>query len=451
MALMCKRCSSPYRDPRMLPCLHSFCKACLDGLIDESGTKLTICCPTCRTTASLPTNGVKDLTKNTHLSYESMLMLYASQIKEDPLPVCDECSRDPPQETVSFCSTCQSFLCKECHRQHILSRKTTLNHKVLKIEEARKLNNLQNELQRHIIPPLTLKCQEHKGSDLKFSCTTCNALVCMECTVIRHQGHKLEELLKHVTQLRQKIAEGIEPLVQAEIKLEEGIKESKAMVEKVEEKKKEVDGKIEEECRRLETVIENRKRELLAQSMNMSTTKLTSLAIQIDELTSLKEQVSSCNSAVSDIHSNYSDIELLSISAPLLHQLNQLLERFKKQTLDPTERDTLTVEIDTNKIESAIAVIGNVETSHATPRDYTSLTTPTLTISAGNPYDITVSNSGDVFVANHCGHSVQVFDSNGKLKKTFGEHGTGNGQFVLPLGICEHEGVVFIGEFGGNR
>ena len=161
--------------------------------------------------------------------------------------MCDECSRDPPEETVSFCCTCQSFLCKECHRQHVFSRKMALNHKVLMIEGARKMNNLQNELQRSIMPPSAMKCPLHEGSEIKFACTTCNDLVCMECAVIRHQGHEFEELAKHATQQKQKISEGKELLAQAEIKLGESIKEAKAVMEKIDEKRKEIDLKINEE------------------------------------------------------------------------------------------------------------------------------------------------------------------------------------------------------------
>ena len=319
------------------------------------------------------------------------------------------------------------------------------------IEEAGKLKNLQDELQSSIVAPSVLKCQTHEGSGIKFACSTCNVLVCMECTVIKHRGHEFEELTKHATQQKRKISEGMELLVQAEIKLRESIKEAKAEIDKIEEKRKEVDGKIEEEYRQLEAALKTRKRELLAKSKEISTTKLTGLGIQIDELTSLKHQITSCNSAVTNINDNFSDAEVLAIITPLLAQLSRLSERFKKQTLELAESDTLIVEMDSNKVQGAIAAFGKVlETPNQTPRDYTSLTTPTLTITAGNPYDIAVCNNGDIIVANHYGHSVQIFDTAGKLKKTFGTQGSGNGQFCCPLGVCEYEGIVFVCEYSGR-
>ena len=320
------------------------------------------------------------------------------------------------------------------------------------IEGARKMKNLQNELQSSIVPPSALKCPLHEGSEIKFACTTCNILVCMECAVIKHQGHVFEELTQHTTQQKQKITEGKELLAQAEIKLEESIKEAKTVMENIEEKRKEIDMKISEEFIHLEAALKNRKRELNAKNKEVSTSKLTGLSIQIDEMSSLKDQITSYNSLAADVSVNFSDAEILAIITPLLVQLSRLSERFEKQALEPTESNTLIVEIDSTKIKSAIATFGAVsETSTQTPRDYTSLATPVLTISAAHPYDITVCNDGDIIVANYGGHSVEVYDAAGKLKRTFGTCGSGDGQFNCPLGVSEREGIVFVGEYSGNR
>ena len=320
------------------------------------------------------------------------------------------------------------------------------------IEGARKMKNLQNELQRSIVPPSALKCPLHEGSEIKFACTTCNYLVCMECAVIRHQGHEFEELAKHATQQKQRISEGKELLAQAEIKLGESIKEAKAVMEKVDEKRKEIDVKINEEFQRLEAALKNRKKELIAKNKEISTEKLTGLSIQIDEMSSLKDQIISYNSVAADVSANFSDAEILAIITPLLAQLSRLSERFEKQIMEPTESDCLIVEIGSSKVQSAIATFGAVSgTPSPIPRDYTLLKTPTLTISAACPYDIAVCNDGDVLVVNHSGHGVQIFDATGKLKKSFGTLGSGNGQFMSPIGVSEHEGIVFVGEYSGNR
>ena len=69
--LTCAICQSTYYDPRILPCLHSFCKACLLNLIgtrEVCGHKLK--CPLCRSEHILTANGVDDLTPHTQLASE---------------------------------------------------------------------------------------------------------------------------------------------------------------------------------------------------------------------------------------------------------------------------------------------------------------------------------------------------------------------------------------------
>ena len=55
-----------YIDPRVLPCMHTFCKECIGGLAKESekqGVKL-LHCPTCNAECILPENGVKGLARD---------------------------------------------------------------------------------------------------------------------------------------------------------------------------------------------------------------------------------------------------------------------------------------------------------------------------------------------------------------------------------------------------
>ena len=43
--LTCSVCLDNYREPRVLHCLHAFCKMCLERLVSRDGTSLT--CPKC--------------------------------------------------------------------------------------------------------------------------------------------------------------------------------------------------------------------------------------------------------------------------------------------------------------------------------------------------------------------------------------------------------------------
>ena len=46
--LECAVCLEQFKDPKVLPCLHSFCKICLEGLVDREGNAWKLNCPSCR-------------------------------------------------------------------------------------------------------------------------------------------------------------------------------------------------------------------------------------------------------------------------------------------------------------------------------------------------------------------------------------------------------------------
>lgn len=49
--LTCALCGEMYTDPRLLPCLHSFCKRCLEHTVNPRSTNLT--CHLCRIEVTL--------------------------------------------------------------------------------------------------------------------------------------------------------------------------------------------------------------------------------------------------------------------------------------------------------------------------------------------------------------------------------------------------------------
>ena len=69
--LKCQNCLDVYKDPRMLPCLHTFCRKCIDKAITK-GELYTYNCPTCHHIFNIPIHGAIDYPKNPFMgSYSS--------------------------------------------------------------------------------------------------------------------------------------------------------------------------------------------------------------------------------------------------------------------------------------------------------------------------------------------------------------------------------------------
>ena len=85
-------------------------------------------------------------------------------------------------------------------------------------------------------------------------------------------------------------------------------------------------------------------------------------------------------------------------------------------------------------------------------RDYTLMKEPSQIITdIRQPQHIAFSDNGDMFVTSAGDHCIYVHDKSGNRKAIIGYWGTGNLQFQSPYGIDISNGVVYVAESRGNR
>ena len=74
------------------------------------------------------------------------------------------------------------------------------------------------------------------------------------------------------------------------------------------------------------------------------------------------------------------------------------------------------------------------------------LGTPILTFSGVNsPWGVTINQRREVITTDSGGHCVSVFSPSGKKLRTFGTHGSGQGQFMSPRGVAvDGEGNILV-------
>ncbi|XP_078699887.1 uncharacterized protein LOC144926747 [Branchiostoma floridae x Branchiostoma belcheri] len=199
--LECTICLEPYKDPKILPCLHTFCKTCLEKFVAKQGeAKDRFPCPTCRIETVLPEGGVAGLKNNFFvLSLRDTVDAHKSVASvEDDKVSCDVCEEEV---ATCGCAVCEEFFCDECTRAH--SRfKRNRDHEIIGVAELKEQKITKMSSVKSISLPM---CPKHEDEKLKFYCETCQSPICRDCTVLQHKDHKYGLLADVVSDVRTKI------------------------------------------------------------------------------------------------------------------------------------------------------------------------------------------------------------------------------------------------------
>ncbi|KAM6986723.1 tripartite motif-containing 13 [Aplochiton taeniatus] len=108
--LTCPICCCLFEDPRVLPCSHSFCKKCLEGILDgnrSSAWRPPFKCPTCRKETSH--NGINSL----QINY-SLRGIVDKFNKIRVMPRMSPCKHHNGQPLNIFCATDLKLICGFC-------------------------------------------------------------------------------------------------------------------------------------------------------------------------------------------------------------------------------------------------------------------------------------------------------------------------------------------------
>ena len=127
----CSVCKCPFTEPKQLPCLHSFCLECLNGIHRTSPRQDAISCPECRKEIRIPGSG-NPSEFPTNLRMNSLLNVVA--IKECNITgvKCGNC--DKTSTNCFYCFQCWAFWCEDCISPHNLIR-ANKEHRVLAIKD----------------------------------------------------------------------------------------------------------------------------------------------------------------------------------------------------------------------------------------------------------------------------------------------------------------------------
>ena len=176
----CSVCMSPFTNPKILPCFHTFCLHCLNELQRTSGKHGEITCPECRKKFQVPGSGYpKDLPANFRMN--SLLDVMAIQKCNVAGVKCGNCEKTSVQSF--YCFKCCAFWCDDCITAHNIIR-ANKDHRVLAIKDFQD-QDIEDVLKR----PVFCQKKHHENEELKFFCNDCEFAICSTCAITLHDGH----------------------------------------------------------------------------------------------------------------------------------------------------------------------------------------------------------------------------------------------------------------------
>lgn len=439
---LCKKCNEVFKHPVLLPCLHTFCKECISGLKKTVDSKDLVCCLSCDgTTPMPPEGGLESFPPNLHMEREANIVRYGRLMKKRPPPVCDECSREPALETVSFCCTCMSFLCQQCHQQHLLSRKIALNHKVLLLKDT---PDIEAQLRQNMsVFTAGRICTQHAKEEIKLYCNQCEKLLCIQCALTQHSGHTMEDLNVFVNRGKGEIAGKLEKMPCVVEKLDELINGGKTVCESIKARKKAVDDEIIKIFAELYKNLDERKAGLLQQCSEIATRKITTQTSQINELSFLKNAIVAGMQFFDSSKEEYNDSEFIPVMATILTRVSELEKKAEQLSLSLVslvENDNIWHNSDAAGV---VSILSTFQIASFVPREYTKLCNP-IKIKTHYAYHLAVCESGDIIVANHTGNTIEVYGHTGTIKATFQSGGS------YPVGVHVVGDILYTVEHSSN-
>ncbi|MED6235914.1 hypothetical protein ATANTOWER_001872 [Ataeniobius toweri] len=312
------------REPKLLPCLHSFCRRCLPPPLrsaeprrDPHGPVGSIRCPVCRQEC-----WEVDVLDNFFVKDSAEV---PSSTVEKTSQVCMSC--DDNTEATGYCVECVEFLCLTCVEAH-QRVKFTRDHTIRQKEE----------MSPEVLGVSTQKpvfCDVHKQEPLKLFCETCDRLTCRDCQLLRHKDHNYQFLEDAYRNHKQHLETMTLQLQEKRKAIEDVSSCINSGLQQVEENRKAVTNEIKKSICNLIMEINRKGKILINQLEGLTKDHELALKKQQDDINALTRQLDHVISFTKWATGNHSGTALLYCKRLILYQIHYLMRTSYSPSIVP--------------------------------------------------------------------------------------------------------------------
>ena len=338
--ITCAICQDHYTEPKLLPCLHYYCKKCVLKLALRTASNKPFPCPECRKDTTLPEGGVDQL-KTAFFINRFKSNYYALERVHGKVEVKCEVCADSADTSEAFCRQCAAFICKKCVKSH-KRMKMFASHEVAYLEDLKQGQAREIAVKE----PPTKKCNLHEEPLTAF-CFDCSSLICRDCTMKIHRDHSFEFSKVSAPFTKKNLLEDLASLEHVTATLSEGLKDIQAAKQEIEDQGSAVVNIINNSFAELQQILEERKQQLLQEATNKIREKVGKLSIQEKSLSLAKAEVQSIVESTERFLDHCSDNEVMNMHAEIKKNIKHSIAEHSqsKTTTIPSEEADVGVEV----------------------------------------------------------------------------------------------------------
>ncbi|XP_029355163.1 tripartite motif-containing protein 2 [Echeneis naucrates] len=329
--LICSICLDRYENPKVLPCLHTFCERCLQNYIPAHS--LTLSCPVCRQTSILPEKGVAALQNNFFITN-----------------LMDVLQREP-----GSCS-----------------------------QEATALNNITA-----VAAGQLLSCPNHAGNVMEFYCPPCETAMCQECTSGEHGEHPTVPLKDVVEQHKASLQDQLDAVKKRLPEIDSALQMLSEILQQLTNQKSSIEDDIHTTFDELQKTLNVRKSVLLMELEVNYGLKQKVLQTQLDTLLHGQEGINSSCNFTEQALSHGTEAEVLLVKKQMSERLLELASQ--ELPLQPGENDQLDFLVETDGLKKSIHNLGTIVTTNAVASESVATGEALRHCTVGIPTSITIT------------------------------------------------------------
>lgn len=199
----CPACKATYVDPRLLPCTHTLCLACIERFAKDTKPGDHVHCFVCYEEFTVPDNGLIDLPKNAFVATLSQTKRRpVSQTRNAGSAKADKGRSTGRVSLTSRTATKSALNCPTQIRGTSSSKSTNVICRTLSAQSCPA--NLDSSVGPTVRQSTDL-CTVHQDKNVELYCHDCLTTICVMCYIETHSSHRCSDITKVAEQFRQQI------------------------------------------------------------------------------------------------------------------------------------------------------------------------------------------------------------------------------------------------------